>query len=87
MRFPRVKAEGQSFYHCVCRVVARRFIFQAGYGPARCQALQQELKSVFDLSPSLDFDISVHRWIYPAFPARLAVFGERFFAHLGRDSL
>ena len=28
MRFPRVKAEGQSFYHCVSRVVDRRFIFQ-----------------------------------------------------------
>ena len=27
MRFPRVKAEGQSFYHCVSRVVDRRFIF------------------------------------------------------------
>jgi hypothetical protein len=27
MRFPRVKAEGQSFYHCVCRVVEGRFIF------------------------------------------------------------
>ena len=33
MRFPRVKAEGQSFYHCVSRVVDRRFIFQtAGHG-------------------------------------------------------
>jgi len=29
MRFPRVKAEGQSFYHCVSRVVDRRFIFQS----------------------------------------------------------
>ena len=28
MRFPRVKAEGQSFYHCVCGVVDRQFIFQ-----------------------------------------------------------
>jgi hypothetical protein len=27
MRFPRVKAEGQSFYHCVSRVVDRQFIF------------------------------------------------------------
>jgi hypothetical protein len=26
MRFPRVKAEGQSFYHCVSRVVDRQFI-------------------------------------------------------------
>jgi putative transposase len=33
MRFPRVKAEGQSFYHCVSRVVDRRFIFQTvGHG-------------------------------------------------------
>jgi len=30
---PRVKAERQSFYHCVCRVVDRRFIFQTtGHG-------------------------------------------------------
>jgi REP element-mobilizing transposase RayT len=28
MRLPRIKAEGQSFYHCVSRVVDRRFIFQ-----------------------------------------------------------
>jgi hypothetical protein len=27
MRFPRVKADGQGFYHCVSRVVERRFIF------------------------------------------------------------
>ena len=33
MRFPRIKAEGQSFYHCVSRVVGRQFIFQtAGHG-------------------------------------------------------
>ena len=33
MRFPRVKAEGQGFYHCVSRVVDRQFIFQtAGRG-------------------------------------------------------
>ena len=53
MRFLRVKADGQGFDHCVSRVVAQRFIFQAGYGPARCQALQQKLKSPFDLSTSL----------------------------------
>ena len=29
MRFSRVKAEGQSFYHCVSRVVDGRFIFQS----------------------------------------------------------
>src|SRR5271166_4113104 len=28
MRFPRINAEGQSFYHCVSRVVDRQFIFQ-----------------------------------------------------------
>ena len=27
MRFPRVKAEGQGFYHCISRVVEGRFIF------------------------------------------------------------
>ena len=33
MRFPRVKAEGQSFYHCVSRVVDRQRIFQTtGHG-------------------------------------------------------
>jgi putative transposase len=33
MRFPRVKAEGQGFYHCVSRVVEGRFIFQTtGHG-------------------------------------------------------
>jgi REP element-mobilizing transposase RayT len=28
MRFPRVKADGHGFYHCVSRVVEGRFIFQ-----------------------------------------------------------
>jgi len=28
MRFPRVKAEGQGFYHCVSRVVEGRFILR-----------------------------------------------------------
>src|SRR5260370_17726179 len=38
MRFPRVKAEGQSFYHCVSRVVDGRFIFQTtGHGPAEAE--------------------------------------------------
>jgi hypothetical protein len=33
MRFPRVKAEGQGFYHCVSRVVDRHFIFHTtGHG-------------------------------------------------------
>jgi len=38
MRFPRIKAEGQSFYHCVSRVVDRRFIFQASrHGSAEAE--------------------------------------------------
>ena len=38
MRFPRVKAEGQSFYHCVSRVVDLRFIFQtSGHGSAEAE--------------------------------------------------
>jgi len=27
MRFPRVKADGQGYYHCISRVVEGRFIF------------------------------------------------------------
>jgi hypothetical protein len=38
IRFPRVKAEGQSFYHWVSRMVERRFIFQtAGHGSAEAE--------------------------------------------------
>jgi len=38
MRFPRVKAEGPSFYHCVSRVVERRFIFQTSrHGSAEAE--------------------------------------------------
>jgi putative transposase len=38
MRFPRVKAEGQSFYHCVSRVVEGRFIFQTtGHGSVEAE--------------------------------------------------
>jgi REP element-mobilizing transposase RayT len=38
MRFPRVKAEGQSFYHCISRVVDRRCIFQTtGYGSPKAE--------------------------------------------------
>src|ERR1700722_9262356 len=32
MRFPRVKVEGQSFYHCMSRVVDGRFIFGTSEG-------------------------------------------------------
>src|ERR1700683_1958945 len=34
MRFPRVKAEGQSFYHCISRVVEGRFIFGSSGHPS-----------------------------------------------------
>jgi len=38
VRFPRVKAEGQSFYHCVSRVVDARFIFQTtGHGSVEAE--------------------------------------------------
>ncbi len=38
VRFPRVKAEGQSFYHCVSRVVDRLFIFHASaHGSAEAE--------------------------------------------------
>jgi hypothetical protein len=32
MRFPRVEVEGQSFYHCISRVVEGRFIFGTSEG-------------------------------------------------------
>jgi hypothetical protein len=28
MRMPRVKAEGQGFYHCISRIIERRYIFE-----------------------------------------------------------
>jgi putative transposase len=38
MRFPRVKASGHGFYHCVSRVVDGRFIFQtSGHGSAEAE--------------------------------------------------
>jgi REP element-mobilizing transposase RayT len=38
MRFPRVKVNGQGFYHCVSRVVKGRFIFQtSGHGSAEAE--------------------------------------------------
>jgi len=38
MRFPRVKADGQGFYHCVSRVVEGRFIFQvSGHGSVEAE--------------------------------------------------
>src|SRR5262249_52766723 len=45
MRFPRVKADGQGFYHCVSRVVERRFIFQtSGYGSAEAERFVQLMR-------------------------------------------
>ena len=45
MRFPRVKAEGQSFYHCVSRVVDGRFIFQTtGHGSVEAERFLQLMR-------------------------------------------
>ncbi len=41
MRFPRVKAEGQSFYHCISRIVDGRFIF--GISGGRCLVAEKFL--------------------------------------------
>ena len=38
MRFPRVKADGQGFYHCVSTVVEGRFIFEiSGHGSVEAE--------------------------------------------------
>ena len=47
MRFPRVKAEGQSFYHCVSRVVDRRFIFQTTGHGSLCPMVQPPSRSLW----------------------------------------
>jgi putative transposase len=45
MRFPRVKAEGRACYHCVSRVVDRRFIFHtAGHGSAEAERFIQLMR-------------------------------------------
>ena len=45
MRFPRIKAEGQSFYHCVSRVVDGRFIFQtSGHGSVEAERFLQLMR-------------------------------------------
>jgi putative transposase len=47
MRFPRVKAEGQSFYHCVSRVVDGLFIFQTtGHGPPEAERFVQLMRQL-----------------------------------------
>ena len=45
MRIPRVKAEGQSFYHCISRVVEGRFIFQTtGHGSLEAERFVQLMR-------------------------------------------
>jgi putative transposase len=45
MRCPRVKADGQGFYHCVSRVVEGRFIFQtSGPGSAAAERFIQLMR-------------------------------------------
>ena len=47
MRFPRVKAEGQSFYHCVSRVVDGLFIFQTtGHGSPEAERFVQLMRQL-----------------------------------------
>src|ERR1700758_5849362 len=45
MRIPRVKAEGQSFYHCISRVVEGRFIFsRPGHGSLEAERFVQLMR-------------------------------------------
>jgi REP-associated tyrosine transposase len=45
MRLPRVKADGQGFYHCVSRVVDGRFIFNtSGHGSAAAERFFQLMR-------------------------------------------
>jgi hypothetical protein len=45
MRFPRVKAEGQGYYHCISRVVEGRLIFQtSGHGSAEAERFVQLMR-------------------------------------------
>jgi hypothetical protein len=54
MRFPRVEAQGQSFYHFVSRVVDRRFIFQtAGHGSAEVERFVDEQNGELSLPERL----------------------------------
>jgi hypothetical protein len=66
MRFPRPKAEGQSFYHCVSRVVDRRFIFQSsGPGSAEAERFVDEEKyfsALLVLSP-LTSSLKAFAWL------------------------
>jgi putative transposase len=58
MRFPRVKAEGRSFYHCISRVVEGRFIFGSSGG--RCL----EAEKFIDLMRRLEAFTGVRVRIY-----------------------
>ena len=53
MRFPRIKANGQGFYHCVSRVVEGRFIFgTSGHGSAEAErfiTLMRSLEAFCDI--------------------------------------
>src|SRR6516162_8202559 len=45
MRFPRVKADGQGYCHCVSRVVEGHFIFQtSGHGSAEAERFIQLMR-------------------------------------------
>src|SRR6201982_105952 len=45
MRFPRVKAEGQGYYHCISRVVEGRLLFQvSGRGSAEAERFVQLMR-------------------------------------------
>src|SRR6516164_3175183 len=45
MRFPRVKANGQGFYHCVSRVVEGHFIFRlSGHGSVEAERFVQLMR-------------------------------------------
>ena len=45
MRFPRVKADGQGFYHCVSRVVEGRFIFlTSGHGSVEAERFTELMR-------------------------------------------
>lgn len=41
MRLPRVKAEGPGFYHCISRVIDRRFILQAREKEVFCRLMRK----------------------------------------------
>ena len=59
MRFPRIKAEGQSFYHCVSRVVDGLFIFQTtGHGSPEAEKFVLLMRRLEALQRGTGFDLS-----------------------------